>query len=248
MIQAQVRDSWSNPDSWFSATEIPRLENDEAHVLLARLDEEKAAPLEQTLSNDERARAERFRFERDKKHFIVARGLLRKILGKYLNENPRLIRFEYNKFGKPSIAGESQTAIRFNLSHSDGLALYAVSRGRQIGVDVERIKPSLIEDEMLSQVFTSKEIAHFQNLNGNERNTFFFDCWTRKEAYLKACGSGLSLPANQIETLFSSQFSAQFANSQQTSFSLQNLPSISGYAAALAVEGNSPRVRFWLCD
>lgn len=248
MYQTQVDADSNNSFSWLSLTVTPGLKRDEVHVWLARLGEEKAAPLEPFLSPDEQARVKRFRFERDKKQFIVGRGLLRVILGKYLKAKPEQICFEYNKFGKPSIASDSHADIKFNLSHSDGLALYAFARNREIGVDLERIKSSLIEDGMLAQFLTSQEKACFKRLAENEKNRFFFECWTRKEAYLKARGNGLSLPANQIEISAVSKSPAKIIDKisefRQPRFYFQNLPPIPGYAAALAVEGNDPRFKF----
>lgn len=234
---------------WLIPTENPELGRDEAHIWLARLDERKAADLMRILSDDELARTERFRFERDKKQFIAARGFLRIILGKYLETDPGEPRFEYSKYGKPSIAG-TQNEIKFNLSHSDGLALYAVTREREIGVDLERIKTDFIEEGIISQCLTLQEIAHFETLSETERVSFFFDCWTLKEAYLKASGDGFLIPPNQIETSLFIEFLPNFVNDvsaiQQQFFSLQKLPRIPGYKAALAVEGNNPQLKFRL--
>ncbi|MBA2735369.1 MAG: 4'-phosphopantetheinyl transferase superfamily protein [Pyrinomonadaceae bacterium] len=237
-------------NAWHPPPEDLRLEVGEAHVWLARLDEETAAESERLISDDERNRAERFRFERDKKRFIAARGFLRVILGKYLRTNPRRIHFEYSKYGKPFLGRELQSSIKFNLSHSDGLALYAVTDGREIGIDIERIKSSFVDETMASQCLTKQEIVRFRLLPKKERDLFFFDCWTRKEAYLKARGNGLLLPVNEIETSLSSEFLTSFLQtdsaSRQTSGSFQILPSIPDYAAALAVEGRNPQLKFWL--
>lgn len=218
------------------------------NVWLARLDAENTAESEQIMSDDERTRAARFRFETDKKQFIAARAFLRIILGKYLRANPREICFEYNKYGKPSIGGKRRTEIKFNLSHSDNLALFAVTETREIGVDIERVKSSFVDEGMISQCLTRREIEHFLTLSETDRDLFFFDCWTRKEAFLKACGNGLSLPPNEIETLSLSKVSNGFpensAESSQIFWTSQKLPSISGYAAALAIEGGSLPVRF----
>jgi 4'-phosphopantetheinyl transferase len=229
----------------------PVLENGEAHVWLANLDKINAAKLLQILSHDERARAERFRFEQDKKRFIAARGFLRIILGRYLKTSPQQIRFEYKKYGKPSIAGETQLEIKFNLSHSDNLGLYAFTRKQEIGIDLESLKSDFIEEGIVLQCLTPQEKNCFQTLNENERESFFFDCWTRKEAYLKASGDGFLIPPNQIETLLHNSFPPNFVSSinkpPQPTFSFQKLPTIPGYKAALAVEGNyNQRLKYWL--
>lgn len=238
---------------WFSSPSDLILANNEAHVWLARLDEENAVDLKRIISDDERSRAERFRFDSDRKHFINTRANLRIILGKYLQTDPRQIRFEYGEFGKPSIAGESE--IKFNVSHSAGLALYAIARNREIGVDIERINAAFVEDGMISQTLTAQEKAHFQTLPKDKRELFFFECWTRKEAFLKACGKGFLLPPNKIETLSSSNISADFSEVgfgfQPSFWSFQSIPFIPGYTAAVVVEDASLRLKFRLqssCD
>ena len=242
---AETRPSWNFPPANL------KLESGEVHIWLAQLDKvENAVEFEQMISEDERVRADRFRFDLHRKQFVAARGFLRIILGKYLQTNPRQLYFKYNKYGKPAMGEEYQSAIEFNLSHSDNLALYAVAFNREIGIDLERLKPSWIEEAMVFQCLTPQETAHFQSLPENERNLYFFDCWTRKEAYLKACGNGLSLPVNQIETSLSSEFSMSLLRgdsaSRPTFGSFQTLPSIPGYAAALAVEGTDPQLKFWM--
>lgn len=240
----------ANDAAWSLPPEDVRLKSGEAHVWLARLDEQAAAESERLLSGDERIRAERFRFAPDRKRFVAARALLRVILGKYLQTNPRRIRFEYNEYGKPFLNRETLSSIKFNLSHSDDSALYAFTDGREIGIDIERIKPSFVDEAMLSQCLTHREIARFRTLPKTERDLFFFDCWTRKEAYLKARGSGLSLPANEIETSHLSESPNAFfendAESRLLRRSFQKLPSIPGCAAALAIEGGNPQLKFWL--
>lgn len=235
--------------SWqFSPAELTP-ESGLIDVWLARLDAENSAELERLISQDERARAARFRFETDKKQFIAARAFLRVILGKYLRMHPRKICFEYNKYGKPSIGGERGREIKFNLSHSDNLALFAVTETQEIGIDIERINSSFVDEQMAIQCLTPREIEHFQTLSSRARDSFFFDCWTRKEAYLKARGDGLSLPPNQIEAASISGFSTSFReNSTESRLifrSPQKLPPIPGYAAALAIEAVNSRLRFW---
>jgi 4'-phosphopantetheinyl transferase len=201
------------------------------------------------LPADERSRAGRFRFESDKKRFVAARAFLRIILGRYLQINPLAIRFEYNKYGKPSISRELNREIKFNLSHSENTALVAVAKAREIGVDIERTKSSFVDEAMAFECLTTLEIERFQMLSGSEQAGFFFNCWTRKEAYIKACGRGLSLSPNQIEAFpisgFLTSLTDSNSESRQIVWSLQQLPSITGYAAALAIEGEKPGLRFW---
>ena len=170
-----------------------------------------------------------------------------------LEINPAEIRFENSIYGKPSICGAADNKIKFNLSHSDGLAIYAVTSEREIGIDLERITPFLLDERTVSECLTLMEIAKLRMLPINLREQFFFDCWTRKESYLKAVGEGLMVSPNQIETtLFSESSTAGVIKNgdkvRQIHRSFQNLPPIPGYAAALVVEGSDVRLRFWLMN
>ena len=215
------------------------LEADEVHIWLAQLDHENVTEFGETLSNNERARASRFRFEIDRKRFVVGRGILRKIVGKCLKTNPRQLCFEYNLYGKPSLSEQLHSHLKFNLSHSENLALYAISMRREIGIDLEQIKPSFVDEGMISLCLTQRETEHFYSLSEQERISFFFNCWTTKEAFLKANGNGLSVSPNEIET---SELS------QKTHLTFQKLPPIDGYSTALAVDGNTPKLKYWLID
>jgi 4'-phosphopantetheinyl transferase len=226
-----------------------KLKTGEAHVWLARLDEENSSELKQLLSSDELARADRFRFERDRRRFIAARANLRIILAKYLDENSQRIRFEYNKYGKPFIAANTFPEIKFNVSHSGDLALFAVASGREIGVDIEMVDSFQIDAGMLDHCLTRRELAHFQTLSTAEQKLFFFDCWTRKEALLKACGNGLSgQPPNEIEIQSRTEISMRIADrgleSRPARWAFKKLPSIPGCSAALAIENTIPQPEF----
>lgn len=237
---------------WESPPAIPVLSNDEVHVWQAGLDEENVTVLEILLCGEERARAGRFRFDRQRKDFIVSRGLLRIILAKYLNTHPGHILFEYSKFGKPSIRRPSRDKIEFNVAHSDGLALYAVTRDREIGIDLERLKPFLLDERTVAECLTTAEVRLLRSLPGNERERFFFECWTRKESYLKARGVGLMSPPNQIETCLPSEPSAvtgiteNHEQKRQVGWSFRNPPPIPAFAAALVVEGSGARFNYWM--
>ncbi len=248
-ISSEIKTRTLAKSSWRLPPADLKLESSATDVWMARLDTVNTAQSEQIISDDERARAARFRFETDRKRFIAARAFLRIILGKYLQINPRQICFQYNKYGKPSIGSEPRPAIKFNLSHSDDLALFAVNETKEIGVDIERIKSSFVDEAMASQCLTGREIEHFQTLSETAREIYFFDCWTRKEAYLKARGNGFSLPPNQIETSLLSELSTSYfendTESRQIFRSIEKLPPIPGYATALAIEGDNPSVRFW---
>ena len=150
-----------------------------------------------TLSKDEKERASRFRFEEDRIHFVAARGILRQVLAQYLDCSASEIIFEYNAYGKPHLpAGHD---IEFNLSHSGGVALLAFSVNQAIGVDLEVINPT-IEIAKLAQRFFSKNEADTLLKQPEEKQArLFFNCWTRKEAFIKGHGEGLSLALDQFE-------------------------------------------------
>jgi 4'-phosphopantetheinyl transferase len=148
--------------------------------------------LRNSLSPDELDRAAKFHFLRDSQRFIAARGILRNILSRYIGQSPETIRFSYGPFGKPRLAPScAADGLRFNLSHAGNIALYAVALNREIGVDLERIDPSFLEDRIEEKFFSRNEIVELRSLPVDARPRAFFNCWTRKEAYVKALGGGL---------------------------------------------------------
>jgi len=152
------------------------------------------------LSDDERARAERFRFSRARTEFIVARAGLRSILSRYLDAGPARMRFRYAAQGKPCLDFvEEQVPLHFNVSHSHGLAVYAVTTGCEVGIDVEKVRASVATERIARRYFSAREVADFLRVRPEQRCRAFFNCWTRKEAYLKARGSGLSAPLDQFD-------------------------------------------------
>ena len=157
---------------WRSPPETLVLGLDEVHVWRANLDQtpSQIQSFRHNLATDEQARAERFHFERDREHFIVARGVLRAILGGYLKRAPEGLSFCYGSHGKPALAGESGgDAIRFNVSHSHGIALYVVTRGREVGVDLEHIRSNLAVMEIAERFFSRREVAMLRTLSTEEQ-------------------------------------------------------------------------------
>ncbi len=172
----------------------PDLIEDQVHLWLAKLDLElpHVGSLWGSLSEDEKTRARRFYFSRDRERFIVARGLLRAILARYLGQEPASLRFRYGPHGKPYLAlGGDVLDLRFNLSHSHNLAIYAVAHGREVGVDLERVRFDETAMEIATQFFSTRELAALRALPEHTRTETFFKYWTVKEAYLKAKGEGL---------------------------------------------------------
>lgn len=214
----------------------------EGEVLLwrASLDAAPAEALFATLSPDEHERAGRYRFARDRHRFVAGRGLLRRILAGALGISPSEVRFAYGAYGKPMAEGEPAHGIRFNVSHSGGLFVCAVAAGREVGVDVERIRPDLADEAIARQFFSPSEVAELLATPSERRTEAFLRCWTRKEAYVKATGLGLSLPLDSFDvSLHPEEPAAPLRTrpdpSETGRWILVDLPCPAGYLAALAV-------------
>ena len=206
--------------------------------------------LEQSLSTDERKRASRFRFARDRDHFVGARGLLREILALYLNAKPGRLSFGYGAHGKPFLTGEHST-LRFNLSHSFDVMLLAVANMREVGVDVEGMRNiGLVMDEIGDSVLSGPERQALARFGGEDKRKAFLRFWTLKEAYIKADGRGVSLPLQRIDV--SSPEGRVAVPDESTGewrtcprWELRTLATIPGYVAALAAEGQDWRLALW---
>ncbi len=237
---------------WGTPPDFVEARHDEVHVWRAFLDVVPSCihKLSQVLSVDERERAERFRFQRDRRDFIVARALLRILLGHYLQREPDRIQFSYGSYGKPFLVGEDLHALRFNLSHSDGLVVYAVARGREIGIDLERISERVDTDDVAKHYFSPNEVAALRALPQSLQSRAFFSCWTRKESYLKAQGDGLSVALDSFSVSLSpdepaSLLSVKGDPGEISRWSLLELDPDAGYVAALTVEGHNWLPRYW---
>ncbi len=230
---------------WAAAPKTLAPLQDEIHIWRASLNQPEPATqgLFNLLNQDEREKAARFHFQKDRNHFTVARGALRVILGRYLNRPPQELRFRYNAYGKPALESEPGfNDLRFNISHSRGLALCAIACGCEVGVDVEWIRADLAGEEMIARSFSDQEAEAIRALPAELRTQAFFDCWTRKEAFIKAVGEGLSYPLDQFTvTVIPGQpaglLSARGGAQEASRWSLAALNCGPGYAAALAVEG-----------
>ena len=230
-------------------TGMPSLARGDVHVWHASLSVDRPSQDELlgTLSPDERARAERFHFERGRDRFITGRGLLRAILARYLARPPEALRFDYSLHGKPRLSGSDGDRLRFNVSHSHDLALYAITEDRELGVDVERIEPRL-EKGIAERFFSPGEVAALRALPAEVQSEAFFACWTRKEAYVKAKGEGLSFGLDQFEVSLAPGEPAALLRTiadpdEACRWSLRELAPEPGYAAAVAVEGRDVEVR-----
>lgn len=192
------------------------------------------ARLHRFLSPDEQQRAARFVFERDRHHFVVCRGLLRQTVGRLLDRDPAAIRFVYGPHGKPELRdGE----LAFNVSHSAGLALFAFSARGLLGVDVESVDRQVKAEELATRFFSRMETDDLLSLPVEQRQEAFLNCWTRKEAYIKAIGNGLHCPLDSFAvTLRPGEPAAMrwMDNGDRSAWSITALRPGPRYIAALA--------------
>ena len=199
---------------------------------------------EQILSADERARAVRFHFSQDRQYFTATRALLRTILGSYVDSDPTELVFHYSEKEKPSLSSSQPgNQVEFNVSHSGTIALLAFARGRALGVDVERLREDFDHEAIARRFFSEQEQRQLATLAPSERYHSFFRCWTRKEAYIKAQGTGLSLPLHQFDVSLrpgdvNGLLSTRPDSTEAAHWSLREVPAGNGYVAALCVRGH----------
>ena len=207
--------------------------------------------LRMTLSAEEKVRAERFRFPEGRRRFTAARGILRDVLSRYTGRTPAALEFGYHASGKPYVMGTAGPGEpEFNLSHSKEMALYAVTRARRVGVDVEHIRSHTDCDRIAERFYAAREAEALRDLPPEERGEAFFRCWTRKEAYLKARGGGLALGLSSFEVSIGAGDSDALICVRDDPaaghrWQLANVEIGMGYAGAVAVEQRGLLLRFW---
>jgi len=242
--------------------------DNEVHIWRVSLNQssERTAFSFEVLSPDERAKAARFHFDKDRNQFVQARAALRFILSEYLDADPRTLEFSYGPQGKPCLVSEvrecgtgvspvnhaqdaraTNKSLRFNLSRRDGLALIAVTRDREIGVDVELVRADLSFFQIADVSFSSTEVATLRNLPESARVKGFYNCWTRKEAYVKAHGAGLSFPLKQFDVSLTPGDPSQLLQIHDDldridRWTMREIPVAENYVAALVVEGTDLNV------
>ena len=236
-------------DNWIPPPDSLDLESHHVDVwrIFLDLSADSVELKESTLSANERERASRFHFPKDSDRFIAAHGSLREILARYLHRKPAQLTFSVDQQGKPALV---DSKLEFNLSHSSDFALLAVTRERNIGVDVERIRTDMELENIAIHNFSKIEISELMALPLEQRIAGFFNCWTRKEAYIKAHGLGLSLPLDSFDV---SLIPDQPANLRATRpnpqeavrWTMRSLDVAPNYAGALAVEGLGLVFRLW---
>lgn len=192
------------------------------------------------LSEDELARMARFRFDGDRENFLFCRSMLRMLLSSYVGPSPAELSFEYSKYGKPTLT-EPPGDLRFNLSHTSGLVLLAVCKGKNIGVDIERIRKDLNVKEISGRFFSAAEQRALLRMPEVSSHEAFFACWTRKEAFVKARGEGLSCPLDSFDVSVAPEVEDVTLTTRPDvheagKWHLQSLNFFPEYAAALAIE------------
>ena len=218
------------------------IRENEVHIWLVQVNGEKISlDFEGLLSSAEQDRASRFKFETDRRRYVVAHVALRSILSIYVNSAAQELQFESGPYNKPKLAPiHAKKKFEFNLSHSHERALIAVTRGREIGVDVERVREDFAFDEVAQRFFTPREVAALHALPPHLQRVAFYKCWTSKEAFLKAKGTGLSGPIDEVEIALTDE--GVRVKGTLPNFSLVELFVGGDYVAALAVEGGEPRL------
>jgi len=237
-------EKYQDPPSTFS------ISDPEVHVWAVCLDSPELDQLryQDTLSADEAGRAQRFHFTEDRLRFVVARGSVRTILGLYLEEEPKNIRFEYTRYGKPELSPRRR--LHFNVSHSAGLAVLAVTNGQDVGIDAEFIRPVTDFSRIAERFFSQREYQTLEALPAETRLRAFFACWTRKEAFIKAIGEGLSRPLDQFNVSVEPDGGARLESvagsaEEASRWCMQDLPAIPGYAGAVITRSPCASLRCW---
>jgi len=244
-----LNDSTTGFDGWVAPPELVELGENEIHVWRVHLDDcDEAALLrfEATLAPGETARANRFRFQSDRSAFVATRGILRDLLGRYVKRAAAQIEFEYGPQGKPALRRESSgKSVQFNVSHAHGVALLAFAIGRNVGVDVELVRPDFATQEIAERYFSRPEVMELRKLPPSVQDEGFFLCWTRKEAYIKARGEGLSIPLKSFQVSLTPGRPERLQAADSSRWNLRSLRPGPQHVGAIVGEGQDWQVRGW---
>ena len=235
--------TWSEPPVSLS------LATGEVHVWRVELNQPDhlLVKYRETLEEHELHRASRFHFDKHRNCYVAGRGVLRQLLSQYLGTKPERLTFSYGAHGKPALGGEHENSrLRFNMSHSHEMALFAFAEDTELGVDVEHIRTDFASEEVARRFFSRREVETFNALPQHEQVVGFFKCWTRKEAFIKVIGLGLSQPLNQFDVTLEQPAALLWVSGDDASrWSLYDLEVGGDYAGALAVEGQVSGIRCW---
>lgn len=246
MLETHFEQKGNSGTNWLNLKDPPPLEPGQAHIFLLNLrsDIEGFDP-SQYLDDEEKARARRFIFDADRHRFMITHSQVRLILGALLNIHPANLVFIKNPHGKPSLVG---SRLKFNLSHSRDLGLLAVILDQEIGVDIEVIRPEVDRDSLASRFFAPQEVHALSNLPESERLEGFFNCWSRKEAYIKARGLGLKIPLRKFTVSVAPGQPAAVISPDPGASPTWDMAALTphpGYCGALVVEGRLRGISCW---
>ena len=226
---------------WQKTAVPPQLQAGELHIWKIELDYDSGhwQPLMALLSNDEQIKADSFRFEKLRLRYIAGRAALRKLLGGYIGCETEAVSFVYNDYGKPSLQ-DVDSGLRFNVSHSGEIMLAAFALNSKIGIDIEAIQQNIDCMDICQCWFSVQESNALRNLPEEKRIGAFFRVWTRKEAYIKARGIGLSYPLNRFSVSLDETAPAllehQDCSQEMKSWQIYNIEVSSAYSAAIVIE------------
>jgi 4'-phosphopantetheinyl transferase len=236
----------ANSLPWIRVARPPSLADKELHVWRASLDfsPELLTRFKSTLNANEQKRAERFLIPQAREHFLAARGILRALLGMYLEIDPAKVELRYGPQGKPSLSSMHNSKICFSVSHSQGMGLLVFARGSEVGVDIEEIKPNFRGMEIASHFFSGEEIAGLGKLPPSAVNEAFFACWTRKEAFVKARGQGLGIPLKSF-TVSASAKGQLLKDEKGRAWSCYALEPAQGFSGAVVAAGENWNLKYY---
>jgi 4'-phosphopantetheinyl transferase len=230
-----------------------KLDEDSVHlwrVDLAAIASDES-PWSEILSDDERTRAARFHFPVDRRYFVTGRAWLRRVIAAYLETGARDVVFAYSEKSKPSLGGDyTHCGLNFNISHSGGIALFAFARQRRVGVDVEQVRHDFDTAAIAARFFSQREREQLAALPPEQQHEAFFRCWTRKEAYIKATGDGLSLPLSQFDVSNAPEdqnalLATRPDELETKQWSLRDVQVKVGYSGALCASGTEWNLVDW---
>jgi len=237
--------------NWKSIPDELYLNENEVHIFYTQINsaKENVPVLKTFLSGEEKRKVSGYIFEKDRITRIISRGVLRSILSRYLTIKPEDIVILSDEYGKPFLDKKiNRQEIRFNLSHSGDFIIYAVTSGKNIGIDVEEITETGSIEDIIEHDFSNHEKTLFGSMPAELKTRAFFSCWTRKEAYIKALGSGLSYPLKKFSVSIDPDEKAVLLydeNEKASNWSLREICITREYAAAVAVEGNEINYDFF---
>jgi 4'-phosphopantetheinyl transferase len=239
--------------TWNSSAGKTPPKGDEVDLWRIALDDPHRSPeaLRRDLTDDELRRADAFHFERDRRRFVVARAALRRILAKSTGLQPGALSFRYGDQGKPRLlTPNGDDGLRFNLSHSRGLAICGVTRGQEIGVDVERVRTRVEIDRIAQRFFSPREYQALRSIDPERRREAFFRCWTRKEACLKAIGRGIFSGSTRFDVTLLPDEPAQLIEirdepTKASRWTVRDLSPEAGFVGAVVTSGRLDSLRHW---